>query len=66
MADRFDLAADRLLPAMRLADQLLSHVVDTLATEHGVDVISLDTSDLDAAVSDLRGRVVPRIIHRAS
>jgi len=65
-ADRFHLEPDRLLTAMQLADQLLLRMVDNMATERGVEVICLDTNDLDAAATGLMDRVVPRIIHRAS
>ena len=64
VADRFHLQPDRLFTSMQLADQLLSRIVDNVATERGVEVISLDTSDLDAAATGLRDLVVPRIISK--
>ena len=65
VADRFDVSPDQLLQAMHSADDLLTHVVNTLATNFDVEVVCLDTSDFDAAEADLRNRIVPLLVRRA-
>lgn len=64
-ADRLDLPGDRLLAVMQAGDVFLAQLVGALANRHGVEVLGLDTTDLDAAIADLKDRVVPAVMHRS-